>query len=343
MNVDLFAAVDSGNISRIEACLRDRSADINALKDGKSALHIAVEKRFFLPTKMLIKAGALLDAQDINGRTPVFHAAFKKDFEAVRILLEAGANPDIQDKWGYTPLYAAADNRDVEIVKLLLNSECNPDIQDTEGRTALHRAAFRDHPASVELLIAAGANPKIRNKENHMPSEVNTTYAIRTRLQEYEKSYQPRTRETSGRTAPVRRERGAETTAGNIARLEQILAKKKMGAEAPAQAQEVKNAEQWQYMAPDAVAHVTDYPAAHYRLTEIFNFETRQYIYALQNRETGFESSSLKDFDEIRDKNMLGRAYDAFTKAGGKADPAVIETGFRGRHKTKFDEIKKGP
>ena len=53
--------------------------------------------------KLLIKAGADLNAQDAQGSTPVFVAAFFCRPEILKLLLEKGADQSIPNKEGRTP------------------------------------------------------------------------------------------------------------------------------------------------------------------------------------------------------------------------------------------------
>lgn len=100
----------------------------------------------------------------------------------------------------------------------------------------------------------------------------------------------------------------------------------------------------WQKLSASEVARISDHPALDRRLTDIFNFETREHTHISQNLTTGAESTSLREFDTIRDKTLLQQALDAFTRDGGKADLRVIETNFVNRrmeplfHTTKADK-----
>src|SRR5688572_5809223 len=49
--------------------------------------------------KILVKAGADLEATDNRGQTPLMHAAEEGGPAQLKALLEAGANPNTQDQW----------------------------------------------------------------------------------------------------------------------------------------------------------------------------------------------------------------------------------------------------
>jgi ankyrin repeat protein len=58
----------------------------------------------------LMRAGALLDEQDADGRTALMRAALKKNKSELSLLLAAGANTKIQDKQGRSAIWYAAQN-----------------------------------------------------------------------------------------------------------------------------------------------------------------------------------------------------------------------------------------
>jgi ankyrin repeat protein len=65
------------------------------------------------------------------------NAVINGNVEVVKRLLSAGAEVNVQDKNGKTPLHRAAIVGDVDIVKRLLSAGANPKIQDQDGDTAL--------------------------------------------------------------------------------------------------------------------------------------------------------------------------------------------------------------
>ena len=84
----------------------------------------------------------------MNGRT-----------EVVELLLKNGALSDAADEEGKTPLYAASRNGRAGVVKLLL--EHGADINAptrTDGTTALHVACARGNVNVVEVLLEKGAD-----------------------------------------------------------------------------------------------------------------------------------------------------------------------------------------
>jgi ankyrin repeat protein len=52
----------------------------------------------------LLKYGAKIDFQIINGYTPLHEAIGRNLFSVALFLYRAGANPLIKDRWGYSPI-----------------------------------------------------------------------------------------------------------------------------------------------------------------------------------------------------------------------------------------------
>lgn len=73
----------------------------------------------------------------------------------------------------------------------------------------------------------------------------------------------------------------------------------------------------WYRLSGERVAEVVVDEAIGYRLTEIFNFETRERLSIAQNVVTNVETRETKGFDDITDKTVLQRAHDAYEAAGG--------------------------
>ena len=92
--------------------------------------------------RLLVVAGAPLEAQDTNGATPL-HWALDGDVanpSSVWVLLELGANPNALDNGGSSPLHYAISEHCVTCVELLLASGANPFVANHFGETPLARA-----------------------------------------------------------------------------------------------------------------------------------------------------------------------------------------------------------
>ena len=81
-----------------------------------------------------------LNCQDLNGLTPLHHAAIWGIFEVVEYLLRKGASVDSKDKKNTTPLHLAAAHGRLETIILLLGKGAEKDAQTQLKLTPLHFA-----------------------------------------------------------------------------------------------------------------------------------------------------------------------------------------------------------
>jgi ankyrin repeat protein len=88
--------------------------------------------------------------------------------EAVRLLVKAGAKVDATDQRGRTALMIAVGDRRLDVVRELLAAGATAATVDLRGESALHRLR-RDHPEMIPLLIAAGATLDARNGRGETP------------------------------------------------------------------------------------------------------------------------------------------------------------------------------
>ena len=110
-----------------------------------------------------------LAADDLGGG-PLHRAADNCDTEALRMLLEAGADVNAQDNNGVTPLHRAARIGKVAAIPRLLESGADVNAQDNDGDTPLHTAAAGlGDVAAIRMLLEAGADMNAWGKYGHTP------------------------------------------------------------------------------------------------------------------------------------------------------------------------------
>ncbi len=106
---------------------------------------------------LLTEAPQLVAARNERGTPPLTLATYLDNLEATKILLSAGAEIDAADVSG-TALMGVCFKGYLELARLLLASGADVNAKNGNGTTALHYAAMFNKPAIVELLLAAGAD-----------------------------------------------------------------------------------------------------------------------------------------------------------------------------------------
>jgi len=93
---------------------------------------------------------------------------------------------------------------------------------------------------------------------------------------------------------------------------------------------------EWILMAEDAVAHVSTYPKMFRKITEIFNFESRERLIIAENLKTSAESvTPPTGFDDLP-LLRIEKALEQFTDLGGVADRDYVLRGSTRLEKNKF-------
>lgn len=159
---------------------------------GLSALHFAIREKDFESIKVLLEAGANVNAQSEFGWTPLLIATQNRFYKIGKFLLERGANPNIANEGGWNPLYIATDNRNIEggdyptrkpdmdhleYIRLLIDAKANPNLKMTSstetrtifthqwlnesGATPFLRAAQSSDLELMRLLLDHGADPNV--------------------------------------------------------------------------------------------------------------------------------------------------------------------------------------
>jgi ankyrin repeat protein len=105
----LSACYDMNSDMQNVQLLLDKGADVNAkLRDGDSALMIALYMYNIDILRLLIDRGADVNARDKNGKSVLIQAAEKGRTHAITILVDRGADINAKSSSGKTPLIMAA-------------------------------------------------------------------------------------------------------------------------------------------------------------------------------------------------------------------------------------------
>ncbi|KAK5995175.1 Ankyrin repeat domain-containing protein 50 [Cladobotryum mycophilum] len=165
----LMCAVKTGNWA-VSKLLLDAGANIEAKDDGGATpLVWAAESGKDAVVRLLIDAGANVKARDDDGNTPLFAAAGLGSKSVMQLLLDGGADANETNKDGRTPLFMAAGFGGETTVKLLLGTGVDIDARGHDGRTPLFFAATFGQMASIKLLIGKGADANARDGDGRTP------------------------------------------------------------------------------------------------------------------------------------------------------------------------------
>jgi ankyrin repeat protein len=127
-----------------------RSQPLHYAADGNIVSKLWNERNQIAMIRLLLKAGADINAQDKNGATPLHRAVRTRCAAAVNCLLDAGADAQIKNKPGSTSFHLAVQNTgrggsgadkakaaQREIIQAFLSRGVSPKIKDERGKSVL--------------------------------------------------------------------------------------------------------------------------------------------------------------------------------------------------------------
>ena len=118
---------------------------------GVTALHISSFLGHFGAAKILVVAGADVNAVDLEGRSPLTMAARRGFVRTANLLIDASAHLNHRDFEGFTPLMRAAQQGILPMVELLCRRGADLCAADDDGITALDLAV--DGPGSPPVFL----------------------------------------------------------------------------------------------------------------------------------------------------------------------------------------------
>ena len=152
----LVEAAALGDEARVRALATGgRSALSERSSDGWTALHLAAFFGRAGTVRVLIDAGADLEARSANymENTALCAAiAGATDTPTVAALLDAGADASARAAAGVRPIHLAASRGTEPVVKALLERGARADVATDDGKTAAQFASERGH-ASVAAFL----------------------------------------------------------------------------------------------------------------------------------------------------------------------------------------------
>jgi ankyrin repeat protein len=132
-------------------------------------LMIAASKGYLTEIERLLKKGANINAQTMEGATPLIFAITNNQTEAVKVLLRHNPLLNEYTQSYETPLLIAVKSNNLPIAELLIRSDADIDFPDANGATPLHYAAIYGYLDIVDMLIYYNANINEKTDEDLTP------------------------------------------------------------------------------------------------------------------------------------------------------------------------------
>lgn len=199
----MVKAAQKGDAARVRSLLdQGVSANSRHKLTGWSALTVASYHGSLEVVRILIRAGADVNARDKTGGTPLLKAATVPDAEnisellkikaeIIRELLKAGADPSMQDNFGgtaweqavinnqqelidafgdvkgvkETQLIVAATTGNIPTAKQMIEEGADVNYKDTDGWSALSEAVLSGQVEVLKLLIDSHVDVNLKHQK----------------------------------------------------------------------------------------------------------------------------------------------------------------------------------
>uniref|UniRef100_A0A7E4UMC9 ANK_REP_REGION domain-containing protein n=1 Tax=Panagrellus redivivus TaxID=6233 RepID=A0A7E4UMC9_PANRE len=185
-NTALHYAVSHENYDLVSVLLDSKVADVDKMNQaGYSPVMLAslcenADDTHYTIIERLFEIGNINAKAIKHGQTALQLASSHGRVRTTELLLKCGADVNIQDVDGSTALMCAAEHGHIDIVKLLLkNSHIDASLTDCDNQTALSIACEQKHKA-LALLIYAHLNYSRTTSSNSCPSTSTDTNAAST-------------------------------------------------------------------------------------------------------------------------------------------------------------------
>ncbi|EJN07993.1 ankyrin repeat domain-containing protein [Herbaspirillum sp. YR522] len=162
---DYFQAIRMDNVYFLKQLMqRGMGPNLIEPRRGYTGLMLAIREDSMQVFDVLVNAPDVnLEAQAVNGDTPVMLAAFYGNAPVVQLLLSREVEVN---RPGWTALHYAAINGDAGIVRMLLDASAYVDAESPDEKmTPVMLAAMRGRIAAVAALRDGGADLSLKNKD----------------------------------------------------------------------------------------------------------------------------------------------------------------------------------
>ena len=186
---DLLQAATFRNDTNAVQTLLSNGANPN-LRDGRqrTLVHIAAHASAYDTLRILVKAGADINAMEFQDYDAITIAAVANDVQMLKLALELGGNPTtVTSPYEGTALIAAAHLGHVEVVKNLIEAGSPLDHINNLHWTALIEAVVlgdggANHTEIVRILVEAGADTNITDRNGVSPLGLANDFGYETMI-----------------------------------------------------------------------------------------------------------------------------------------------------------------
>ena len=123
-------------------------------------LHWGAKHGYSEIVQLMLKRGALIDARDQNGMTPLCRAVLAKRPVVSMLLLNSGADVNLADDQGNTPLHLAAGKGDLETARSLIKKGSALTKKNLEGKSPRDLASGRAMKKLLDDALKNGMSKK---------------------------------------------------------------------------------------------------------------------------------------------------------------------------------------
>lgn len=155
-DLDVFEAAAVGDCGRLRAILGEDAMQVWAVsEDGWAPLHLACAFGGPEAVRLLLEHGAHAHQVSRNPqRNQPLHAAIAlgDSLETIKLLLEAGADVNAAQAGGFTPLHQAAAAGKLDVIAVLLEHGARREVRCDQGKLPADYARERSHASAAEML-----------------------------------------------------------------------------------------------------------------------------------------------------------------------------------------------
>lgn len=130
-----------------------QSQKINTMQNTSQDIFKAIEQNNMAEIKKYIEQKKDLEVKNSKGETPLMAATYRNDIALAKVLIAAGADVNAQDKILNSPFLYAGASGFTEIVTLCLKNGADYKVYNRYGGTALIPACEKGHTETVIALL----------------------------------------------------------------------------------------------------------------------------------------------------------------------------------------------